>query len=122
MVHDTNSAKQLLSDEEIAFYYAQEGNVWRAAASCCLALIDGQSVDKTVGDLSLRTGSRLANYQALAKEYRMRANLGATVYAGGISSADKQTQEQDTDRVLPVFTKTLQGDPEITPGSTASST
>ena len=115
LIRDTDSSRQLLSDEELTFFYSQERNIYRAAAAACLALADGSKVQKTVGDLSI--GAVSESYQTLAKEYRRRADMDATVYAGGISSADKLTQDQDTDRVRPAFSRSLHGTPDTSSGS-----
>lgn len=120
LIRDTDSSRQLLTDEELAFFYAQEGNLYRAAASACWALADGQKVNKTVGDLSISQGSVLQNYRTLAQLYRMRADNDASVYAGGISQSDKLMQEQDSDRVVPSFTRSLHVDPERSTGSRSS--
>lgn len=122
LIRDTDSSRQRITDEELAFFYSQERNIWRAAASACLALADGERVNKTVGDLSIAQGSILTNYAKLAQLYRMRADNDATVYAGGISQSDKLTQEQDSDRVVPAFSRSLHVDPETSSTGSLGST
>ena len=103
-----------MSDEELAFYYSQERNVYRAAALACLAVSDAQThVDKSVGDLSISKTGIFTNYRTLAAEYRRRADNDARIYAGGISLTDKQTDDLNTDRVNPSFTRKLQGNPQL---------
>ena len=115
LIRDTDSARQLLSDEELAFYFAQENNLYRAAAAACSALADSRAVDKSVGDLSISNSVLPTNYLALAKLYRSQADLrGGMPYAGGISQADKLSQEEDSDRVVPIFLKDLHRDDDVT--------
>lgn len=116
MIRDTNEARPLMTDEEITFFYTMERNIWRAAASACLSLADGQAVNKSVGDLSI--GSKVDTYRSLAADYRRRADADASVYAGGISIADKLSQESNTDRVNPSFTRNLQVNPWNSTGRT----
>lgn len=100
LVKDTSSGRQLLSNEEIAWYSSQNGNnVWRAAADICESLSAREAQSKSVGDLSLSGLGE--NYVALARQYRMRANSRVTPFAGGITVTDKDARAADTDRVAP---------------------
>jgi hypothetical protein len=106
-----NSVRELVSDEEIAFALGQYGNnIYRAAAFVCDWLATGQGSSKSVGDLSISGLDE--NYTALSRRYVMLADQRVAPYAGGISEADMETQESDTDRVPPAFTRNLHEDEE----------
>ena len=118
LIGDTATATQLLSDEEIKFTLDQEGDdLYRAAATCCLSLADAEAVDTSVGDLSI--GEKATGYKDLARLYMARSASQATPFAGGISADDKETRQEDTDRVAPAFTRSLHNTPGIW-GSTES--
>lgn len=116
---DTDSAAAItLSDEEILGAISLAGSARAAAALVCENLAGRYS---TVGrslqdDLNQKVdyGERAAFFQARAKELRSRVSLTAIPFAGGISIATKQTQEQDSDRVAPAFSKTLHDAPGTT--------
>ena len=108
LIGDTDSTDEQLSDEEIAYYIAQESDSYSAAASAArgLAAKFARLADMTVDDLSLSYSQRQASYLALAETLDERSSAsGVRAYAGGISKADKETQEADTDRVKPGFVR-----------------
>lgn len=117
LLKDTNASSPLLQDEELAFYLTENGsNVWRAAADAADALAAREADSKSVGDLAISGfGTNWAN---VASKYRMRANSQVAPYAGGISLADKQAFEDDTDRVRPAFTRSAMEMPGTTRAST----
>ena len=104
----SSSAQVLVSDEEISYLVAQEGNAYYAAAAVCEAIggqYTGLATDKQVGNLRLMYGERGKKYLEQAASLRRRGSLRAAVpYAGGISQSDMTTVEQDTDRTTPAFT------------------
>lgn len=103
---DTDTNDQLVNDAEIAWAITEEGNNQAAAANICehLASKFARKVDKTVGPTKLLMSQKSTAFAERANELRGRvAVIGATPYAGGISIADKQTYEDDTDRVEPFF-------------------
>jgi hypothetical protein len=86
-----------------------------SASARSLAATFANSVTKRAGDVSINASDKYKHYMDLATSLERQAKLyglGATsVYAGGISKADKLTQEQDSDRVEPYFTRTTHDDP-----------
>lgn len=106
---DVDTTDQLLSDEEIAYFLAENGTAQQAAAAAArqLALQFARAADsKTVGDLALQYRSRAATFAALAD--RLETAGASTVCggkAGGVYTADKQTYAQDPTRSQPVFEK-----------------
>jgi len=102
----------LLSDEEIQYLIDTSRHILLAAASAAEAVatkFSDEASSKQVGDLKITyaDGGQAESYKTMAKALRNRAyrRAGSGVYAGGISHADKDTQEEDTDRVQPAFSK-----------------
>lgn len=121
LVKDITASRPLVTDEAIAAALVTEGSVFRAAALCCEALADAESGESlSVGDLTI-SGTQ-TSYAALAKSLRARADTAVTPFVGGISVADKDTQEADTDRVTPAFTRTLFDNPEASQSPDQAST
>jgi len=108
-IGDTDSTDPLITDEEIAYLLTQNGTVSLAAVAACEAIAAkfARMVDKAVGDLRLSASQKHAQYLALAATLKRKGALkNAMPYSGGISIADKQANESDTDRVPPPFTIT----------------
>ena len=126
-VGDTIGADPQITDEEIEFLLTDEGtNALRAAARAAEAISAkyARQVDKTVGGLSLQAGRRAEKYATLAKELWQRASRTGkglpTPYTGGISQADKEINEADTDRTQPSFKVRLQDYPPTIYGTDPS--
>ena len=120
LVSDTNTSRQLLTDEFIAYTLAAKPNVYLAAALCAETLVSSTAATaaylasnitrKKVGDLELSYGgggsaggSAADHYRALAKTLRLQAASRVAPFSGGISVDDKQTQQDDTDWSKPPF-------------------
>jgi hypothetical protein len=114
-VGDTNTAVELLSDSEVDFLLEDENrDPLRAAArgaEILAAKYAGQAEEKKVGPLTLtnRRQSQADRYRQLAKTLwsRVASSGGAAPFAGGISKSDKETREDDGDRVPPVFSRDM---------------
>lgn len=107
LIGDTDSSDPLLSDAEIAFYLSENGsNNYRAGSEACKAIAAklARLPDFSAG--SVRITNRRDEFLKLADTLSRRA-ITTTVapYAGGISKTDKQTGEENTDRVEPFFTR-----------------
>jgi hypothetical protein len=107
LIGDTLSTDQQLQDEEILYLLTQRASVYGTAAECCRSLQAkfSRSVDQ-------QSGTNKNSYSQMAKAYGVKAvefeakaaATGAGMpYAGGISIADKLTQQLDPDRVPPQF-------------------
>lgn len=118
LIGDTNTNDQQLQDAEIAYLVTENGGVYSAAAAAArtIAAKYARMVDLEVRGLQKQSlAQRQQHYADLAGQLTQKsARAGAMPYAGGISVADKQTQEQDTDRVKPYFTADLQQAPGTT--------
>ncbi len=111
LIGDTNPIEPLLQDEEINFVLQvnQDGQtIYRAAWRCCEA-IAGQFArwsDTQTGDLKLKASDKFKQYTARAIQLRSQAYTHDIMpYAGGLSISDKESQEQDTDRIPPFFSR-----------------
>jgi len=107
LIGDTLTADQLLSDEEIAWALTQ-GSVYNASAisARAIAATFSRMADKTVDDLSIKYSQKSKQYADLAVSLESKdSHKSLGVYGGGISVADKESNEQNTDRVSPSFKK-----------------
>lgn len=114
LIGDTNTNDQLLSDEEIAFYTDNNANAYFAASDAAKAIAAkyARKVSTTVGDLRKELQQQREAYLQIADQLRARGSVSSLVpYAGGISIDDKQTQQEDTDRVKPAFRRRTQDYP-----------
>lgn len=111
LIGDTVQDDPLIDDDqEIEFALSQCGsNIYRAAAFCCR-----RGAARITRDLALKspvaeldTRWQAENLLKLAKEFDSEASRagGVGVFAGGISQADKQARIDDTDRVVPSFSR-----------------
>ena len=104
LIQDTVTTNQLLQDEEINFMLVDYPNYKMAAANCADVLsskFSGMADERKIGNLTLKNSDRSKKYADLANRLRMQASKFILPYAGGISQSDKQTTEDDTDRVKP---------------------
>ena len=108
-IRDTVAATKEFEDEEILYMLSTKGSVRGAVvlALKTLAAKYATAVDKAVGDLRLSLSQKHAQYMALIGEFEAEVAMVAIPFAGGISRASKDTYEDDSDRVKPRFTKTV---------------
>ena len=102
----TSSSGELLKSAECSYLIATFGSAIAAAPYACdvVAAMFADQVDKSVGDLRLAAQQKFEHYSTLGSSLRRTASLfGGVPYAGGISRADKDSVELDTDRVVPSF-------------------
>lgn len=107
LIQDTNTNDQLVTDEEIAFVLTEASNIYRAAEKLCRAIASNLQRRMTLIDPAMRLdrGEQAKHYMELAEEYAAQAlsSGGVSLFAGGISITDKESYEDDTDRVPPAF-------------------
>lgn len=108
LIGDTVSSDAQLQDEEISYYLTTRSSAYGAAAECCRTLANqySRSVDSAAGDTKEAYSQMAKAYALRAVQFESAAAQGGSAlpYAGGISEADKLSQEQNPDRVPPVFT------------------
>jgi len=103
LLNDVTESTALLTDETVAWLLSAHPNVWYAAAAGAdmLAAQNASSVsEKQVGDLKVKYGAGdiAAQWSSRAAELRrLGAVKGFKAYSGGISIADKDSQESDSD-------------------------
>jgi hypothetical protein len=105
LIGDTETARALLTDEEIAFAITEAGNLYSAAALCCDALASkfSKEVDSTTGPIS-RSGSQLAEaYRKRASELRSGSGSYVVPFFGGLTKSGKEALSDDSDAIQPNF-------------------
>lgn len=110
LIHDTDATAQLLTDEEIDGLLSIEGSARGAAilAAGSLSARFGRKASMSVGDLSINYGSISSFYTRLVASLRRELAMSSALpYAGGQSVSDKDTKEEDDDRVTPSFKRNM---------------
>jgi hypothetical protein len=111
LIGDTDMTDALLQDEEIVWLLDQNGsNVNATAVQACelLAAKFARLADTQVDDVRVALSQRARGYHQQAASLRARmAVTGAGLFAGGISVSAKDAEEEDTDRVPPIFTRDM---------------
>jgi len=112
LIGDTDTSDQQLSDEEIAYLLTEYSAARRAALEAARSLQAkyARLCDQRTGDISISYSQRRDSYAALVRDLQ-RGMLG-TPYAGGISQADKDSDEDDSDRVNPAFSVEMMDNPD----------
>lgn len=114
LIGDVITEDQQLSDEEIIAVVAMVGgSVQLASIRCCriLAARYARYADKWVGDLKILASQKSKAYLALAEELEdggttlTGSRTHQTPFAGGISIAQKENLNNDTDFPPTSFTK-----------------
>jgi hypothetical protein len=115
LVFDTDTNDQQVSDEEIAYAIANEPSNVAAAIRIARALSFkyARRADKAVGDLKINWSQVSKRYSELATELEDSdmVSIVPTPYAGGISISDKDSVEEDSDRVNPSFHRGMHDNP-----------
>jgi hypothetical protein len=114
-IGDTDAGDQQVQDAEIDYLLGLYPNPLIAGAHACrrLAAKYARQVSKAVGSASLQASDRMRHYADLAELLLAEATGGAgagsglTVYAGGLSEAEKESDREDTDLVQPALRRDL---------------
>jgi len=112
MLGDTDEDEiPTLSDEEIDGALTIYGAI-RSAAAACAESLASRYARKAIqlrddAGASKMYGDRAKELRQVAADLRAQSARYATPFAGGISIADKEAREGDSDRVAPAFTKEL---------------
>ncbi len=112
VIQDTTSSRQLFQDEELDLMLSQEANIYMAAVRCCdllIARMSGPVRSRTIGDLTVEYDTKF--YESLKTQLIGRGSIHQQAYAGGLSIADKQVQQRDTDAVQPAFARGVTDNP-----------
>lgn len=115
LIGDTDTTDQQLQDEEIAFILSDEGNLYRAAASCAMTIAGkyARRVDYAMnrGEVQETLSQLQTQYTQLAKDLRRRASRDIAAYVGGQSISEKAIDSTNSDLVQPIFTKSGMTEP-----------
>src|SRR5262245_32119154 len=120
LIGDTNTSDQQLQDEEISWLIDQNNDdAYAAAIACCrtLAAKYARLADVRFGDAAESASQKSKAYLELASSLSAQATLSVSPFAGGISVADKDAREADTDRVAPKFTIERFEHPDLNPAT-----
>lgn len=109
LVGDTRVDDSLVQDEEIAWALAQNSNIYGAAAiiaESISAYFATQATSVVIGPIREDYGQRAKDYASKAKELSGKSSETGTlnIYAGGIYSADKLVNSEDTSLTVASFT------------------
>ena len=113
-VGDTIVSAQLLTDPMYAFFLLQSGDGLLAAAinaANSIAANFARQAQTSHGPSSVNPTKRADHFFQLADRLEDELGLLATADAGGISIADKEATEADTDRVRPAFSVGMDDNP-----------
>ena len=114
---DTDTNDQLINDEEIAWTNNQVTGSDTATTALyevsyrvmvAIASKFSRLADQSVGDLKVDMFQKATNAReqaALLKQQALREGNTPTPYAGGISVADKEIDEENSDIVQPYFSR-----------------
>lgn len=120
LIGDTNTRDQLLLDGEIEWLLSQYNYQPVAAAiRGCETIMTkfSRMADEAVGQVKISFSQKSKAYQTMVNQLRQRIAIEDVMpFAGGISRAQKQTEDANADRVRPDFTKHMMEDHEIGPG------
>lgn len=110
LLGDTDTLDQQVNDAEVSWALTQAAGQRGAAAILAEALAAkyARLTSQGIGDASINYAQRQQHYSALATRLRADEALrGAVPYLGGMSVSDKETSENDEDRVRPAFRRGL---------------
>ena len=110
LIGDTDTDNPQLTDEEIAYELGVAGGTARAAAIGCIKSLKARyatMVDTTELDLSVRASQMYEHFKDLLDTFNNPFASGNSVipYAGGISYADIDARNANTDRVQGIFAR-----------------
>lgn len=106
LIGDTDNTNLQFLDAEVAYIVLENGNLpFPAAIQLVGQLIARYSrrASKRVGDLSIQYGELVKNLQGLEASLVIQGASGGTIYAGGMTSSDKEVDAGNSDRIQPNF-------------------
>ncbi len=109
---DTDETDQLVTDEEINFTITNEGGAIMAAVAVCRAIAAkfSRQADKAIGDLRVSFSQKSEAYVKRAAGLELKGSGLAVPFAGGLTVADKETAENNTANVQPIFRRGVMTD------------
>ena len=113
-IGDTDTNRQLLQNEEIAWAISQERNLWAAAARCCemISRLQLSKADVRIGRAMQVAYTKMSEqYDGMARRLRMKAMGTVVPYVGGMNVADKLALAGNSALVAPIFEKNMMENP-----------
>lgn len=111
-IRDTDNNNAKFQDEEIEMILNEEGgNVLYASYNLCLTLSAkfAYLASTKIGDYEVKYTDLSKYYQSLADKFRIKAATRSAVpYAGALTHADKEVDEENLDMVQPRFYTQMQ--------------
>jgi len=109
LIDDTASSNAKFQDAEINYAYSEEGSVYGAVAMLCEQLSSKYASEpsRSLGPLRVDNSELASKYSNMAKLFRKKAMAYATPYCGGISESDKESYEDDSDVIQPIFERDM---------------
>lgn len=123
LVGDTDTTDQLVSDEAIAVWLAQTGNIMDTAALIAdgISASFGRRANLALDSLRVDFQARSDKFRDIASNLRLQATRLAgglgTPYVGGVSISDMDSVEDNTDREPSRFKVGMQDFPGIVPST-----
>ena len=116
LIGDTDSTRQLATNEEIEYVLSTNSLVQKAAAIVCRAIAARFSTKASfsVGDVSKSCSDVSKAFSDRAKELEADFNglaCNALPSFGGLSNTNKETLDSDSDAVQPAFKKGMSDNP-----------
>lgn len=108
LLQDTECSTAQFTDEELNALLAADCNPYIAAANAAdiLGSRYARVTRVKIGDYEEDGGTMSQNYYNLSKTLRTQARRrGVTFYAGGLSIAEREADQQDADLEQPTFSK-----------------
>lgn len=109
-VGDTDKDDQQVQDAEIDFALSEKDDeIYAASAMVCRILAGKYTrlVDISIDGVSTSYSDRADSYTALAEKYEQEASLTGgglgSPYVGGVSKAERDSVDEETDRIKPAF-------------------
>ncbi len=92
-----------------------EANIYMAAGRCAMLVagLYARKVTTGVGPLRANFSDRYKAYKSLANDLLTRGKKYALPYVGGISQADKESNNSNADNVSPFFYRGIQDNPGV---------
>lgn len=100
LIYGGSTRSGSLSTGDIGWFVDNAANVYLAAEQAALAEAAadfGNVTNMSVGDLSVGRSADYLRWRELAARLHRQGIRSVSVYAGGISQSDKETQRADTD-------------------------
>lgn len=104
-IGDTLTTDQQLSNEVINAILVVKASVTLAAVECCRRLIAkyARDIDKSGANVTASRSQRVNQYRDLLEILEREAGVETQPFVGGLSIAEAEAIEADTDFKLPVF-------------------